>query len=89
LGYPKGAGGNIECVLAVLGHKLAPTINISFLKATNFSGPDLDTYNYFGGGLNYYFFKSGKGHYDHAGNTVQEIFTYYEKFLILRNTMLI
>ncbi|APG59064.1 hypothetical protein LPB144_00975 [Christiangramia salexigens] len=67
LGFPNIVGANSEYVLPVAGNKLAPTLDFSTLKLDRFIDPDQASFRYLGGGLNYYFFKEGKGPYGHLG----------------------
>ncbi|HEY9168635.1 MAG TPA: hypothetical protein VIN72_04035 [Lutibacter sp.] len=61
IGFPNVVGGNIEYVTPLLGKKLAPSIEYSTLPLN--IDPDELKFTYFQVGLNYYFFKEGKGLY--------------------------
>ncbi|MDT0678017.1 hypothetical protein [Autumnicola musiva] len=74
LGFPNLIGGNVEYVTPLLNDKLAVNVEYSSLDFGFLSellvgdkeSPELK-YTYYEGGLNYYFFKSGKGLYVGAG----------------------
>ncbi len=70
VGFPNTVGVNLEYATPLLGKKLSLSLDYSKLKSSWFSGTtdakeESDDYNYsfFGAGLNYYFFKPGKGLY--------------------------
>tara|TARA_R110001583_G_scaffold77623_4_gene211238 strand:+ start:28243 stop:28833 length:591 start_codon:yes stop_codon:yes gene_type:complete len=63
LGFPNVIGGNIEYVTPLLGKKLAASIEYSSINADKFIEPDKAKLTYLQIGLNYYFFKEGKGLY--------------------------
>jgi len=73
LGFPNIIGGNAEYILPVLNRKFGVSLDYSRFRSENlFSAAgvnedgteDLDlNLQYIGGGLNYYFFKPGKGLY--------------------------
>jgi len=63
IGFPNVVGGNIEYVTPLLGNKLAVSIDYSSINVDNILDPDEGEFSYFQAGLNYYFFKEGKGLY--------------------------
>ena len=63
IGFPNIAGGNIEYVTPLLSKKLAVSLEYSSLNADKFIDPDEGKLSYWQAGLNYYFFKEGKGLY--------------------------
>jgi len=63
IGFPNIVGGNIEYVTPLLGNKLAVSIDYSSINVDNILDPDEGEFSYFQAGLNYYFFKEGKGLY--------------------------
>lgn len=71
LGFPNMVGGNLEYVTPLLNDKLAVNLDYSLIKSGWFLSDEesdgtettnLD-FSYLEGGLNYYFFKAGKGLY--------------------------
>ena len=69
LGFPNLVGGNVEYVTPLLNDKLAVSLDYSTVKSDwflseedNDENTDLD-FSYLEGGVNYYFFKAGKGLY--------------------------
>jgi hypothetical protein len=71
LGFPNVIGGNVEYVTPLLAKKLAVSIEYSSINADKFLDPDEAKLTYLQAGLNYYFFKEGKGLY---GNLSYGIF---------------
>ncbi len=69
LGFPNLVGGNVEYVTPLLNDKLAVSLDYSTVKSDWFlSEEDNDdntdlNFSYIEGGVNYYFFKAGKGLY--------------------------
>ncbi|MGY5846627.1 hypothetical protein ACW6QP_04345 [Salegentibacter sp. HM20] len=72
IGFPNLIGGNVEYLTPLLRDKLSVSIDYSLVKSTWFiEGEDENgevdgdnvNFNYLEGGLNYYFFKPGKGLY--------------------------
>lgn len=63
IGYPNIVGGNIEYVTPLFKKRLAPSIEYSSVNADEALDPDKAKFTYFQAGLNYYFFKEGKGLY--------------------------
>lgn len=76
IGYPNLVGGNLEYVTPLLNKKLAVNVDYSTIKSEwilNLLGEESSTseggetssftYNYIEGGINYYFFKPGRGLY--------------------------
>ncbi|MDT0643072.1 hypothetical protein RM553_09560 [Zunongwangia sp. F363] len=73
LGFPNIIGGNVEYVTPLINHKLSVNLDYSkldygFLSDLFVEEQEEDettnlTFTYFQGGLNYYFFKPGKGLY--------------------------
>lgn len=71
LGFPNMVGGNVEYVTPLLNDKLAVSLDYSTIKSDWFlSEEESDgtetkelNYSYLEGGINYYFFKAGKGLY--------------------------
>ncbi|MGB7787003.1 MAG: hypothetical protein WBL27_12945 [Salinimicrobium sp.] len=72
LGFPNFVGGNLEYVTPLLNDKLSVSLDYStiksdwFLKDEDQEDASLD-FSYVEGGLNYYFFKAGKGLYGGVG----------------------
>ncbi|HSP11967.1 MAG TPA: hypothetical protein VLO29_05515 [Salegentibacter sp.] len=72
VGFPNIIGGNLEYVTPLLNNKLAVNLDYSLVKAdwlapeeegqNDAESDDLD-FTYLEGGLNYYFFKPGRGLY--------------------------
>lgn len=66
LGFPNMVGGNVEYVTPLLNDRLAVSLDYSSIKSDWFLSEEDETdinYSYMEGGLNYYFFKAGKGLY--------------------------
>ena len=71
IGFPNLVGGNLEYVTPLLNDKLSVSLDYSTIKSDWFlseeEGSDTETteanFSYIEGGLNYYFFKAGKGLY--------------------------
>ena len=72
LGFPNLIGGNVEYVTPLLSDKLSVSVDYSTVKSGWFMSEDDETdgtettdvnFSYLEGGLNYYFFKAGKGLY--------------------------
>lgn len=71
IGFPNLVGGNVEYVTPLLNDKLSVSVDYSTIKSEWFLSEDEvgDTettdlsYTYLEGGINYYFFKAGKGLY--------------------------
>lgn len=63
IGVPNLVGGNLEYVTPLFRDRLALSLDYSAIKTTNLLGMDEIEFGYLGGGLNYYFFKPGKGLY--------------------------
>lgn len=76
IGFPNLIGGNLEYVTPMVNNKLSVSVDYSIIKSDwilNMLGEDLVStedgetssinYNYIEGGLNYYFFKPGRGLY--------------------------
>ncbi len=63
IGYPNIIGGNIEYVTPLLKKRLAPSLEYSTINADKALDPDQAKLTYFQAGLNYYFFKEGRGLY--------------------------
>ena len=75
IGFPNLVGGNLEYVTPLLGDKLAVNLDYSTVKSDWFmpEGEESDmtetthlNFSYMEGGINYYFFKDGKGLYGGA-----------------------
>lgn len=72
LGFPNFIGGNLEYVTPLFNDKLSVSLDYSdirsdwFLNDEDSEDASLD-FSYFEGGLNYYFFKAGKGLYGGVG----------------------
>lgn len=68
VGFPNAIGGHLEYVTPLLKKRLAPSIEYSTLKLDNYLDPgDSGKFTYFEAGLNYYFFRPGRGLYGHLG----------------------
>ena len=71
LGFPNVIGGNIEYVTPLFNDRLALSVDYSTIKSDWFLSEEENTdtettelsFSYLEGGLNYYFFKAGKGLY--------------------------
>lgn len=71
IGFPNVVGGNVEYVTPLLNDRLAVSLDYSSIKSDWFmseeDSEDLDNttldLSYIEGGINYYFFKAGKGLY--------------------------
>lgn len=70
LGFPNIVGGNLEYVTPLLNDRLASSVDYSTIKSDWFMSEDETAtettdmnFSYLEGGLNYYFFKAGKGLY--------------------------
>jgi hypothetical protein len=71
IGFPAIIGGNLEYVTPLLNEKLAVSVDYSNIKSdwlvgeeqVDASNNDELNYTYIEGGLNYYFFKPGRGLY--------------------------
>ena len=71
VGFPNIIGGNLEYVTPLLNNKLAVNLDYSKIKSdwlltgeeAEAAGDNEFDYNYLEGGLNYYFFKPGRGLY--------------------------
>ena len=71
LGFPNIVGGNIEYVTPIFNDRLAVSLDYSTVKSDWFTSEEESdgtettqlTYSYLEGGINYYFFKAGKGLY--------------------------
>ena len=80
IGFPNLVGGNLEYVTPLMNKKLAVTVDYSKIKSDwllesedmGEGNNDQINFGYMDIGLNYYFFKSGKGLYAGAGyNTIK------------------
>lgn len=67
IGYPNIVGGNIEYVTPLFKKRLAPSLEYSSINADKALDPDKAKLTYFQAGLNYYFFKEGRGLYGSLG----------------------
>ncbi len=66
IGFPNMVGGNVEYVTPLFNDRLAVSLDYSSIKSDWFLSEEEETdmnYSYMEGGLNYYFFKAGKGLY--------------------------
>ncbi|MBZ9629480.1 hypothetical protein LB465_01715 [Salegentibacter sp. LM13S] len=71
VGFPNIIGGNLEYVTPLLNEKLAVSVDYSTIKSDWLIGDEEEAasenneldYTYIEGGLNYYFFKPGRGLY--------------------------
>jgi hypothetical protein len=67
IGLPNIIGGNAEYVTPLLNKRLAVTIDYSTLNGSSPEDDAEGSFNYFAAGINYYFFKEGKGLYGNLG----------------------
>ena len=75
IGFPNLVGGNLEFVTPLFNDKLSISVDYStiksawFLEDSQYTNTETDELNfsYLNAGLNYYFFKSGKGLYGGVG----------------------
>lgn len=67
IGLPNVIGGNAEYVTPLLNKRLAVTIDYSTFSEFDIEDNSGGSLNYFAAGINYYFFKEGKGLYGNLG----------------------